>query len=85
MTVRDSIMRWLSRGETVEDSEEPIELTVVPLAVGPITVETLRARGFHASGAPAFSVITDVGSNYRILVLRKEFTAATSCLDEFAG
>jgi len=83
MTVREAVYRWLGRGTAVEDPEEPVEIAIIPLAVGPMTVESLCERGFHASGAPTFNIITDVASDYRILVPRKESVAATKCLDEF--
>jgi len=83
MTVRDSIYRWLGRGSAIEDPDEPVEIAIIALAVGPMTVESLCERGFHASGAPTFNIITDVASDYRILVPRKESVAATKCLDEF--
>ena len=83
MTVREEVYRWLGRGTAVEDPEEPVEIAIIPLAAGPMTVESLCERGFHASGAPTFNIITDVASDYRILVPRKEAVAATKCLDEF--
>jgi hypothetical protein len=83
MTVRDAVYRWLSRGGGVADPDEPIELAVVPLATGPMTVRSLSALGFHATGAPTFSIVTNVASDYRILVPRKEVVAAMKQLDDF--
>lgn len=67
----------------MEDPEEPVEIAIIPLATGPMTIETLRAGGFHATGAPTFNIVTDVASDYRILVPRKEAVAAMKCLEEF--
>jgi hypothetical protein len=84
MTVREAVYRWLGRGSSAaEDPEETVEIAIIPLTVGPMTVESLCARGFHASGAPTFNIVTDVASDYRILVPRKEAVEATKCLDEF--
>ncbi|MBI5088137.1 MAG: hypothetical protein HZB15_04545 [Actinobacteria bacterium] len=82
MTVREAVRRWLSRGGAVEDPEELVEIAITPLAAGPMAVESLCSKGFHASGAPTYNIITDVASDYRILVPRKESVAATTCLDE---
>jgi hypothetical protein len=83
MTVRDAVYRWLSRGSEVADPNEPIELAVVPLATGPMTVQSLSALGFHATGAPTFNIVTKVASDYRILVPRQEAVAAMQQLDDF--
>jgi len=85
MTVRDAMNRWLSRGNSVEDPEEPVEIAIIPLAMGPMTVESLCAEGFHATGAPTFNIVTDVASDYRIVVPRNEAAAAMQCLTTFGG
>lgn len=82
MTVRDAVNRWLSRGSAMEDPEQSVEIAIIPLATGPMTVESLCAAGFHATGAPTFNIVTDVASDYRILVPRKEAVAAMKCLDD---
>ena len=82
MTVRDAVSRWLSRGSALEDPEEPVEIAIIPLAEGQMAVESLCAGGFHATGAPTFNIVTDVASDYRILVPREEAVAALKCLDD---
>jgi hypothetical protein len=82
MTIRETLDRLLSRGGTPENPDELVEIAIVPLAVGPMSVETLCAAGFHASGAPTFNIVTDVASDYRILVPRHEAPAAMKHLDE---
>lgn len=85
MTLRDVMNRWLGRSSVVENADELVEIAVIPLAAGPISVESLCEAGFHASGAPCFNIVTEVASDYRILVPRHEAAAATKCLDEFGS
>ena len=82
MTIREAFGRLLSRGAVPENPDELVEIAIVPLAVGPMSVETLRDAGFHASGAPTFNIVTDVASDYRVLVPRHEAATATKRLDE---
>jgi hypothetical protein len=82
MTIREAIVRLLSRGDPPDDAEHLVEIAVVPLGSGPMTVESLCRAGFAASGAPTFNVITRVASDYRILVPRREAAAATARLDD---
>ena len=82
MTVREALHRWLGRSSVSENPEELVEIAIIPLPAGPLSVELLCAAGFHASGAPTFNVVTNVASDYRILVPRKEAAAAIKCLDE---
>lgn len=82
MTVRDVMNRWLGRNGVSEDSDQLVEIAIVPLATGPMSVESLCAAGFHASGSPTFNIVTDVASDFRILVPRDEVVAATKRLDE---
>ena len=67
MTVRDAMNRWLSRGSEVADPDEPVEIAIIPLATGPMTVDALCAEGFHATGAPTFNIVmrTPEGSRRR--------------------
>lgn len=81
MTIRDAVIRLLSRGSVPENPDELVEIAIVPLAVGPMTLETLCAAGFHASGAPTFNIVTDVASDYRIVVPRDEASAAAKSLE----
>jgi hypothetical protein len=82
MGLRDSFFRLLSKGEPELDPDEPVEIGVIPLAVGPMTVETLRNAGFHAVGAPTYNIISEVANRYRILVPRREAVDAQRLLDE---
>jgi hypothetical protein len=82
VSLRDSLFRLLNRGATTADENEPVEIGVVPLLRGPMLVTLLRDRGFDASGSETFSVVTDIRSDYRIFVPRREATAATDALDE---
>ena len=82
MTGRETLRRWLGRSSVSENPEELVEIAIIPLAAGPLSIEFLCAAGFHASGAPTFNIVTNVASDYRILVPRKEAGAAIKCLDE---
>jgi hypothetical protein len=82
MGLRDSFFRLLSKGGPPEDPDEPVEIGIIPLAVGPMTVETLRNAGFNAVGAPTYNIISEVANRYRILVPRSEAVDATRLLDE---
>jgi len=82
MGLRDSFFRLLSKGGPPEDPDEPVEIGIIPLAVGPMTVETLRNAGFNAVGAPTYNIISEVANRYRILVPRSEAADATRLLDE---
>ena len=64
------------------DENEAVEIAVVPLLRGPMLVTLLRDRGFDASGSETFNVVTDVRSDYRIFVPRRQAVAATAALDE---
>jgi len=85
MSIRDSINRLLGGDDDApEDQDALIEIAVVPLGAGPMTVSMLCDAGFDASGAPTFNVVTDVASDFRILVPRRQAAAATARLDELA-
>jgi hypothetical protein len=45
-----------------------------------MTVASLRDSGFEATGAESFNIVTDVLSDYRILVPRRQATEATARL-----
>jgi hypothetical protein len=80
MGIRQAIERLLNRGSFPENPDEPVEIGLVPLATGPMTVASLREAGFDASGAETFNIATDVLSDYRILVPRREAGEATTRL-----
>jgi hypothetical protein len=80
MTIRQTIERLLSRGSFPEDPDQQIEIGLVPLGTGPMTVASLREAGFDASGAETFNIATDVLSDYRILVPRRQAVDAAACL-----
>jgi hypothetical protein len=52
MTVRETVYRWLGRGSAIENAEEPVEIAIIPLAIGPMTVESLCERGFQCIRCP---------------------------------
>ena len=82
MNIREVIGRLLSRGDVAQDPDELIEIAVVPLATGPMSIETLRAEGFSATGAPTYNVGTGVASDYRVLVPRREAPDAMTRLEQ---
>ncbi len=82
MGVRDALYRLLNRGGQPADPDEPIEVALVPIGSGPMTVATLRGDGFDASGNETFNVATNLLSDYRILVPRREAERATARLQE---
>jgi hypothetical protein len=82
VSLRDSLFRLLNRGAATVDENEAVEIAVVPLLRGPMLVTLLRDRGFDASGSETFNIVTDVRSDYRIFVPRRQAVAATAALDE---
>ena len=50
----------------------------MPIASGPMTVASLRDSGFDATGAETFNIATDVLSDYRILVPRRQAAEASA-------
>ena len=81
MRIRETIVRILSRGEVTEDPDELVEIAIIPLAMGPMSVEALRAEGFDARGAPTYNVATGIASDYRVLTPRREASAAAGRLE----
>jgi hypothetical protein len=45
-----------------------------------MTVASLRAEGFSASGNETFNIVTNVVSDFRIFVPRREFERASARL-----
>lgn len=76
MGLRDTLMRWLDRGHVDHDPDEWVEVTVVPVSQGPLLIERLRAAGIDATGADTFNVVTQVPSDFRIFVQRRDLAAA---------
>lgn len=82
MTIRQTLEKWLSRGAVPEDPEALVEIALVPIGAGPMTVASLCESGFEATGAESFSIVTDVLSDYRILVPRRQAVDATAKLQD---
>jgi hypothetical protein len=82
MTIRQTIEKLLTRGSAPEDQEEPVEIALVPIGTGPMTVASLRESGFDATGAETFNIVTNVLSDYRILVPRRQAADATAKLQD---
>ena len=80
MSVRDAVYRLLSRRGPPPDPDEMVEVALVPISSGPMTVATLRDEGFEAIGNETFNIATNVLSDYRILVPRREAARATARL-----
>ena len=82
MSLRESFFRLLNRGTPKVDENEAVEIGVVPLVRGPMLVSLLRDRGFDATGLESFNLVTEVRSDYRIFVPRREAVAAAAALAE---
>ena len=80
MTFRDVVYKLLNRGTDAADPDEPVEVALVPIGSGPMTVATLRGEGFDATGSETFNIATNVLSDYRILVPRQQVERATARL-----
>ncbi len=80
MTIRQTIERLLSRGSVPEDPDALVEIALVPIGSGPMTVASLCESGFEATGAESFNIVTDVLSDYRILVPRRQAADASARL-----
>lgn len=82
MSFRDVVYRLLDRGRDDADPDEPVEIALVPVSAGPMAVATLRNEGFDASGNETFNIATNVLSDYRIMVPRREAERATARLPQ---
>ncbi|MEY2400545.1 MAG: hypothetical protein QOJ08_656 [Ilumatobacteraceae bacterium] len=82
MTIRQTIEKLLTRGSAPEDPDALVEIALVPIGSGPMTVASLRESGFEATGAESFNIVTDVLSDYRILVPRRQAAEATARLQD---
>ena len=77
----ERVQRLLSRGAVSDDPNERIELTVVPVASGPMTVNALREDGVDAEGHETFNVATSLLSDFRIMVPRSQWARAREVLN----
>ena len=82
MTIRQTLEKLLTRGSAPEDPDALVEIALVPIGSGPMTVASLRDSGFEATGAESFNIVTDVLSDYRILVPRRQAVEATARLQD---
>ena len=82
MTIRQAIEKLLTRGSVPDDPDAQVEIALVPIASGPMTVASLRDSGFEATGAETFNIATDVLSDYRILVPRRQAVEASARLQD---
>lgn len=80
MSLRDTLMRWLDRGHVNVDPDEWVEAAVVPVSQGPLLIERLRTAGIDATGADTFNVVTQVPSDFRVFVQRRDLAAAERAL-----
>lgn len=85
MTIRDVIVRLLNRNAPPSDPDELVDVAVLRLAQGPMTVAGLRERGIEAHGAEYFNIVTNVASDYRILVPRRQAAEAMSVIEDLTG
>ena len=81
MSLRDRFVALLTRGSVDETPDQLVELIRLPLHQGPLTLRLLRDDGFAAVGEEAFNVVTRSVTDYRILVPRRELTAAETALN----
>jgi hypothetical protein len=83
MTIRQTIRDLLGGDEPAppQDGDDPVEIGIVALAMGPMLVTSLCNAGFDAVGTPTFNIVTDVASDFRILVPRKQAAAASEHLE----
>jgi len=79
--LRERVQRLLTRGASTADPSARVELAVVPIASGPMTVAALRGRGIDAHGQETFNVATSLLSDFRITVPRRQLTQAQQVLD----
>jgi hypothetical protein len=80
VSFRDVVYRLLNRGDATADPDEPVEIALVPVSTGPMAVATLRNEGFDATGNETFNIATNVLSDYRIFVPRRDAERAAARL-----
>ena len=82
MGLRTWLVDLLSRGEVREpDPDEPVEVGMVLLPEGPLTIEALRDAGIEATMIEAFDAPTAT-TRARIMVRRRDADAASAVLTE---
>jgi len=74
------VYRLLNRGDATADPDEPVEIALVPISAGPMAVAALRSEGFDAAGNETFNIATNVLSDYRIVVPRRDAERAAARL-----
>jgi hypothetical protein len=82
VSIRDFVRRLLNRGDDNADPGELVELVVLKLPQGPMMLSALQAGGIEAVGDDAFDVVTNMRTNFRILVPRNQVAAANAIVDE---
>ena len=82
MTLCQRIENLLTTDLVPDDPDALVEIALVPIASGPMTVASLCEFGFEATGAESFNIVTDVLSDYRILVPRRQAVGATAKLQD---
>jgi hypothetical protein len=82
MGLRRKLFEVLSRGddEPELDGDELVDLEVVPLHLGPITIEVLREAEIEAVSLEAYNAATAQSSTL-IKVPRRQHAEATAVLD----
>jgi hypothetical protein len=80
MTFRETVMRLLDRGPEVGSPDDLVELVRVPIHLGPMTVASLQAQGFHAVGRDAMNLVTRSLTDCVIVVKRGELEPASAAL-----
>ena len=82
MGLRTWLVDLLSRGEVREpDPDEPVEVGMVLLTDGPLTLEALREAGIEATMIEAFDAPTAT-TRARIMVRRRDADAASAVLTD---
>jgi hypothetical protein len=80
--LRTWLVDLLSRGDVPEpDPDEPVEVGMVLLAEGPLTIEALRDARIEATMIEAFDAPTAM-TRARIMVRRRDADAASAVLTE---
>jgi len=78
VSFRERIFRLLDRGHYDVDPEEYVDFAVVHVGVGPMLVARLQEAGVEAIGEDTFNPGTQVLSDYRVMVRRRDLETATT-------